>query len=185
MAMASGKEIIQTWPEDQRETTQVIIDTYGELDEATPGTQIWHSKGQWKKIVASKEGTPHDFPFPLLDIVESITTYRVPPEKFSELGEFDGSVTVRRTQGLISARCHDEQANSLALNLARDIVQGEKTAGEARAYYVDEMVRYRAKQPTPYMDRLQFAPQSDAGDRDVTLISPEELKKRADQEKAA
>jgi hypothetical protein len=177
--MKNAKEIIKDWPEDQRETTQVMIGQYGEPDEATSSLLIWRNKGQWVEIVASKQGTQHDFPFPHLDIVESVAAYRVPPDKFSELAAFDGSVTVRRTQGLISARCHDEMANLLAINLSHDIILGKKTVEDARKAYVDIMVDYRAKKPTPYMDALQFPEQKGTGDPDVTLITPEELKKRA------
>ena len=54
-----------------------------------------------------------------------IDTY-LPVEKFTALAEFDGSVVVERTAGEVSARCHDEQANFLALNLMNDIVTGAK-----------------------------------------------------------
>lgn len=175
----NAKQIIQDWEKDQRDVAKVMIDQYGEPEEATPSLLIWHNKGQWVEIVASKVGTPHDFPFPHLDIVESVAAYRVPTDKFSELGVFDGSVTVKRTQGLISARCHDEMANFLAINLSHDIIRGKKTVEDARKAYVDIMVDYRAKKPTPYMDALQFPEQKDTGDPDVTLITPEELKKRA------
>jgi hypothetical protein len=43
-----------------------------------------------------------------------VIDYRVPPEKFTELAIFDGSVIVERTADEVSARCHDEQANFLA-----------------------------------------------------------------------
>lgn len=177
--MKNAKEIIQDWPDDERDTTQVMIDQYGEPDESTPTSLIWRNKGQWVEIIASKKGTQHDFPFPHLDIVESITAYRVSPDKFSELAAFDGSVTVRRTQGLISARCHDEMANLLAINLSHEIIHDTKTVDEARKAYVDIMVDYRAKRPTPFMDALQFPEQKDTADADVTLITPEELKNRA------
>lgn len=177
--MKNAKEIIKDWPDDQRETTQVMIDQYGEPDEATSTLLIWRNKGRWVEIVASKEGTQHDFPFPHLDIVESVTAYRVPTSKQSEIEAFDGSVMARRTQGLISARCHDEMANLLAINLSHDIVQGKKTVEEARKAYVDIMVDYRAKKPTPYMDALQFPEQKNTADADVSLITPEELEKRA------
>jgi hypothetical protein len=58
--------------------------------------------------------------------VESVIDYRVPPEQFSALAAFDGSVIAERTAGEVSARCHDEQANFLALNLMHDIVTGAK-----------------------------------------------------------
>ena len=41
-------------------------------------------------------------------------------------------VSVKRTAGDVSARCHDEEANSLPLNLMHDIVTGTKTPEEAR-----------------------------------------------------
>jgi hypothetical protein len=177
--MKNAKEIIKEWPDDQRETTQVMIDQYGEPDEATSELLIWHNKGRWVEIVAYKEGTQHDFVFPHLDIIESVTAYHVPVDKLSEIEAFDGSVTVRRTQGLISARCHDEMANLLAIKLSHDIIQNKKTVEEARKAYVDIMVDYRAKRPTPYMDALQFPEQKNTADAVVTLITPEELQKRA------
>ncbi|MDQ3477432.1 MAG: hypothetical protein M3492_14190 [Actinomycetota bacterium] len=39
----------------------------------------------------------------------------MPTEFCTPLAEFDGSVIVERTAGEVSARCHDEQANFLAL----------------------------------------------------------------------
>jgi hypothetical protein len=41
-------------------------------------------------------------------------------------------VIAERTAGEVSARCHDEQANLLALNLTNDVVTGAKTVAEAR-----------------------------------------------------
>src|SRR5690349_23901745 len=76
----------------------------------------------------------------------------------SELAKFDGSIVVERTAGEVSARCHDEQANFLALNLMHDIVTEAKTAQEARNYYAKEFADYRRKKATPYMERLHFAP---------------------------
>lgn len=80
-----------------------------------------------------------------------------------------------RTAGEVSARCHDEQANNLALNLMHDIVTGARTAEEARAYYAKEFADYRRKLPTPYMDKLRFAPNQDTADPDVRMLSDEDL----------
>lgn len=102
--------------------------------------------------------------------------YRVPVEFISPIVEFDGSVTVRRTAGEASAQCHDEEANSLALNLMRDMVTGKKTVQEARDYYAKEFLDYRRKLPTPYMNELSFHSQSDSGDPDQRVISEADLK---------
>jgi hypothetical protein len=107
----------------------------------------------------------------------------VPPEAVSALAEFDGSVVVERTAGEVSARCHDEEANFLALNLMDDIVTGKRSPADARAYYAKEFLDYRRKQPTPYMDGLRFTPGTpdEAGDPDEAVLSDQDLA-RAQQE---
>lgn len=71
-----------------------------------------------------------------------------------------------RTAGEVSARCHDEEANRLALNLMHDIVSGDKSVGEAREYSAKEFLDYRRKEPTPYMDELRFTPGDATADPD-------------------
>lgn len=181
---ATGSEIIRGWPKESREAAQLVIDKYGEPDEATDSQLIWRKCGEWKRIVASKAFWQHDFPAPHQDSVESFIDYRVPPEKFSELAAFDGSVIAERTAGEISARCHDEEANRLALNLAHDIVTGAKSVEEARDYYAKEFLDYRRKRPTPYMEKLRItAPSGDTTDRDRRLLSDEELDQAVEEGK--
>ena len=87
----------------------------------------------------------------------------------------DGSVIVERTAGEVSARCHDEQANFLALNLVHDIVTGAKSVEQARAYYAKEFLDARRKQPTPYMEQLRFLPGTDTTDPDQRVLSDQDL----------
>lgn len=174
----NGSQIIQDWPEESREATQLVIDKYGDPQETTPTTLVWLNPGPWKRIVASKTFYQHNFPAPHIDCIESVIDYQVPVDKFDELAKFDGSVIVERTAGEVSARCHDEEANFLALNLMHDIVTGEKNVAEARAYYGKEFLDYRKKKPTPYMQKLRFqsALQSKAGDPDDSILSDDDLK---------
>jgi hypothetical protein len=177
MTHLSGSEIIDGWPEQSREAAKLVIDKYGEPDEASESQLIWHKKGEWKRIVASKAFYAHEFPAPHEDSVESFIDYRVPPDKFADLAAFDGSIVAERTAGEVSARCHDEEANRLALNLMHDIVTGAKSVQEARDYYAKEFTGYRRGKPTPYMDALRFVPGDEsAADPDVRAISDEELK---------
>jgi hypothetical protein len=60
---------------------------------------------------------------------------------------FEGSVVVQRTSGEVSARCHDAEANSLALNLMHDSVVDGRSVEDARAYYAQEFLDYRRKSP--------------------------------------
>ncbi|MDK1490827.1 hypothetical protein QN219_12215, partial [Sinorhizobium sp. 7-81] len=83
---------------------------------------------------------------------------------------------VERTAGEVSARCHDEQANFLALNLMHDIVTGAKSVEDARAYYAKEFGDYRRKKPTPYMEKLRFNQQErGAADPDFRVLTDEDL----------
>jgi hypothetical protein len=185
--ITNGSDIIRGWPKESREAAQLVIDKYGEPDEVTDNQLVWRKCGEWKRIVASKVFYPHDFPAPHNDSVESFIDYRVPPEKFSDLAAFDGSVICERTAGEVSARCHDEEANRLALNLMHDIVTGAKSVDEARVYYAKEFSDYRRKKPTPYMEKLRFTlQQGGTGDPDRRVLSDEDLERaKAEGERQA
>jgi len=179
-----AKGVIANWPEPSREAAQLVIDKYGDPAEATDTQLTWHRPGPWKRIVASKAYHRHDFPAPHIDAVESVIDYRVPPDKFSALARFDGSVIVERTAGEVSARCHDEEANFLALNLMHDIVTGARDADDARSYYAKEFADYRRKKPTPYMQGLRFQPaDGGAADPDTRVLSDEDLNRAVEEGK--
>ena len=78
----------------------------------------------------------------------------------------------------LDRRCHDEQANFLALNLMHDIVTDSKSVEEARVYYAKEFADFRRKKPTPYMERLRFSPDDrSSADPDERLMSDEEMQR--------
>lgn len=181
-----ASEVIWGWPEESREATKLVIDKYGEPDETTETQLTWRQRGEWKRIVATRAFFKHQFPAPHEDSVETFIDYRVPPEKVGELAAFDGSVVVQRTAGEVSARCHDEEANRLALNLMHDIVTGAKSVQEARDYYAKEFADYRRKKPTPYMEKLRFEPASGGtADPDVRVLSDEQLEQAKKEGEAA
>ncbi|MGH2385650.1 MAG: hypothetical protein ACRDGB_11465 [Candidatus Limnocylindria bacterium] len=176
MAVAQRSELIRSWPEESADAAQLVIDAHGEPDDATDSQLTWHNARPWKRIIATRAFFQHDFPAPHIDCVESFLDYRVPVEKFTPLAEFDGSVICERTAGEVSARCHDEQANFLALNLMHDIVTDAKTVQAARDYYAKEFADYRRKKPTPYMDGLKFtAPAGQQADPDERVLSDADL----------
>ena len=184
MEQRTGSDVITAWPDESREAAQLVIDAYGEPDEAPDSTLTWFGAGAWKRIVATRTFYKHDFPAPHTDSVESFVDYAVPIERFSELAAFDGSVVVERTAGEVSARCHDEQANNLALNLMHDIVTGAKDASSARAYYAQEFLDARRKRPTPYMERLRFESMADSKDPDRRVLSDDDLEQAVAEAKA-
>jgi hypothetical protein len=178
MATDRALQTIETWPEESREAATLVIEKYGESAEVTDSMLMWNDVGPWKRMIATKAFYDHDFPAPHIDAVESFIDYPVPTEMFTALAEFDGSVVVERTAGEVSARCHDEEANNLALNLMHDIVTGEKTVEEAREYYAKEFLDYRRGKATPYMEKLHITlPSGETGDADERVLSDEDLEK--------
>jgi hypothetical protein len=179
MSEQQGSQIIEDWPEQSREAAQLVIDSYGEPHESTPSVLTWYDVGPWKRLMASKVYHDHEFPIPHIDSVVSYVDYRVPVDKATPLMQFDGSVIIERTAGEVGARCHDEQANLLALNLMHDIVTDEKSVDEARRYYAHEFLNYRRKEPTPYMDGLRVPSGGDTADRDQRILSDDDLEQAA------
>jgi hypothetical protein len=106
--------------QDGQERGHEIIKKYGRPTKRTPSRLIWYDNGPWKRTVVYRHEIPHNFPQPHTDVVEQFIDYHVPPEKFSELAKFDGSLIVERTAGEVSARCDMEAATSCHKHDARD-----------------------------------------------------------------
>ncbi|HJR93351.1 MAG TPA: hypothetical protein VJ938_12985 [Acidimicrobiia bacterium] len=184
MNATTAADIIAGWPEESREAARLVLDARGEPDEMTDSLLVWHEAEPWKRLVASRQFYEHSFPAPHIDCVESIIDYRVPVAMYTALAEFDGSVVAERTAGEISARCHDEQANYLALNLADEIVNRKRSVEDARAYYAKEFLDARRGQPTPYMEGLRFQA-SEGADPDRRILSDADLESAVREGKKA
>lgn len=160
--------MIAGWPETPRMVAAEIIQKYGPPQEATATMLVWHNNGPWKRTILNREEIPHSFPRPHTDLLEQFVDYRVPPELFDQLAQYDGSVIVERTKGEISARCDKEAMNFLALNLANDIVAGRRTVADARHFYAETAKAFMMGNKTSaYVTGLQFRPMSGAADPDI------------------
>jgi hypothetical protein len=133
-----------------------MIDSYGQPDEATRNRLIWHRNGPWKRTVVHREPIEHNFPMPHQAVLEQFIDYYVPVSLYDDMASFDGSVTLYRAAGEISSLAHREEANFLALNLAHDIVSGDRSVEEARNYFGKEMLSVINDQPAPYAQRFVF-----------------------------
>jgi hypothetical protein len=166
---ATVEQIISTWKKAPQEVARKIIAKYGQPQEASAMRLIWHNNGPWKQTEVVNEEIPHSFPKPHPDLLKQTISYQVPPDKFDELAEYDGSVIVERTKGEIAARCDKEEANFLALNLAHDIVAGKKSVDEARKFYAEAV---RDMKHPEYMQGLMFQPsRAGMGDSDKEVMT--------------
>ncbi|MBA2421616.1 MAG: hypothetical protein H0V61_00120 [Chitinophagales bacterium] len=170
---------MKSWPEASQMAAREMMEKYGKPDASGQEVLGWMNKGDWKMIHVNKAETKHSFPIEHTDMLEQCISYKVPANKMSDLGRFDGSLTFDRTQGLMCARCDKEGNNLLALNLANDIVTGKKTVEEARKAY-GEIVKEKMNGGNPeYMQKLTFAAQGNAADPDTntTGLTKEDVMK--------
>lgn len=162
---------ISDWPEASREAAQATLDEYGPPDEMTESMLIWRDNGEWKKTVVTSEPIEHNFPFEHEDVIFQTIAYDVPVDKISDISEFDGSVSVERTAGTMTAGCASEGGNKLALNLAHQIIEGEMSVAEAREASAEAMEETLAGNPPENVRELAFDVQRrDTADPDEAVI---------------
>ena len=176
--------LVADWPKMAKSAADEIIKKYGQPNEAIPSRLIWYDNGPWKRTVVYRHEIPHNFPQPHTDVVEQFIDYHVPPEKFSELAKFDGSVIVERTAGEVSARCDMEAANFLALNMMHEIVTGKLTAEEARKVYSENTSAYVMNRSAPYAEAFQYEPpRGETADKDETTIAGDMVRQGVEKAK--
>jgi len=158
------EDVIANWKDQPKKIGKKLIEQYGQPDEITNERLVWHQNGPWKRSELINEEIPHHFPEPHHDSLLQAIAYRVPPEATSQLLQFDGSVVVERTRGELAARCDDERANYLALNLAHEIIIRKKSVDEARRFYAEAV---QQKKHQEYLERFLFSvPTTDQADPD-------------------
>ncbi|MGI8560723.1 MAG: DUF4142 domain-containing protein [Luteimonas sp.] len=150
--------IIAAWAARPRLGALQLMEKYGEPQEASGMALVWHDAGPFKRITVMNLETPHDFPLPHVDFMEHTISYNVPEAKLRDLLVFDGSSTINRTTGEVSARCDLEGHNVLTLNLNHDIVTGKKSVAEARKAFGDIVQEEMMGKRPAYIEKLQFKP---------------------------
>ena len=153
-----GMPDISGWPKASQLAAKMMMDKYGKPNESTPHMLIWYKNGPWKRTTVFDTESKHSFPVDHMDVMEQVIDHKVPVAKFSDLAAFDGSVTVRRTDGEMSAKCDKEGANFLAINLAHDVLTGKKTVEQARTFYANAIKEFAFQNKmSPYMKSFQFS----------------------------
>ena len=166
--------LINDWNAMSKKAANLTLEQYGPPNEATQSRLIWYNNGPWKRTIVYRDEIPHDFPQPHTDVIENYINYFVPPDMFSELAKFDGSIIVERTRGEVSSRCDMEAANILALNLMNEIVTGKLNVEEARNKNCEVMSAFMMNRSAPYAEKLQFkVTKEEKYDTDIVMIADE------------
>lgn len=145
------------WPQRAQKVAVQLVGKYGPPGGVTDREITWYGNGPWKRTVLHREEIQHNFPMPHKDILEQFVSYRVPTEKLAEIAQFNGSVVVHRTSGEMSVRCESEDMNILALNIADNIVTGNRSVQQALAYNAQALRGKMIGESDSYLQKLQFA----------------------------
>lgn len=164
------QSMIKAWPAKPKEQVLLMQKTYGEPEIISEHLIVWKNTGPFKFTKIMDKEIPHDFPVVHTDFMEQGLDLKVPADKVGPLAEYDGSVIVDRTKGCISARCDVQAHNTLALNLAHDIISGKRSPAEARNEFAMTVAKEKAGKSDPYLEKLQFSSEGgDAGDKDMPV----------------
>jgi len=165
---------LEGWPPKTIALAVELIKKYGPPNESTARQITWYHNGPWKRTILFKEGAPHNFPKPHVDVLEQTVDYRVPLDKVADLLKYDGSLVIDRTRGELSAHCDSEQQNTITLNIANDIVKGDRDVEQALAYHAQIIVGIRDHEPETYPQKLRFkepaSPSAEPGDEAPLLV---------------
>jgi hypothetical protein len=166
------EEATKDWPKDPKESAGRLIETYGQPNEISERHLVWlNTPDGWKRTVLSREEIPHDFPAHHMDYLEQFIDYKVPVEMYSALAEYDGSVMAERTKGELSARCGGTSMNFVAINLAHEIITGQRTVAEAREEYGRLYQAYQNGEKPPATQKFLFElPKGDTKDPDTETL---------------
>ena len=155
-----------SWPEKTRRLVAQLITKYGTPAEATERQITWYGNGPWKKTTIYKEEVRHNFASTHQDVLEQTVSYKVPVDKIAALVQFNGSVVVNRTRGELSSSADSEELNFLALNVADDVIRGERDVEQARTYYAQIVRAKMIKEPEADLQALELKPATSTGDPD-------------------
>ncbi|HUK01016.1 MAG TPA: hypothetical protein VLW26_01930 [Steroidobacteraceae bacterium] len=184
-AHAWAQKHLVGWPQATQGLAIQLIVKYGMPADSSAHELAWYDNGPWKRTVLHRKEVPHNFPLPHTDVLEQTVDYRVPPQKAALLIQYNGSLVIDRTRGELSAHCDSESHNILTLNLAHDILRGERDVDLALTYHAQVIRGLQTHVDEPYPKKLRFktpapsAPTADPGEEapllkhlDETIVTP-------------
>ncbi len=74
------------------------------------------------------------------------------------------------TRGTLASHCDSEESNTLALNLANEIVTGKRDVASAQDFLKSTLTKSMAGKSSPYTDKLMFSPSSSGSMNEATPV---------------
>lgn len=139
---------IATWPQSSRALADRLISKYGEPSEIADDKIVWNDAKPWKRTTLYRDGGQAP--------LEQVAAHPVPEDKAKELERVKGEVWAGLGKDEISARGSSEEMNFIAVNLAHEVLVGEKTVEAAQAAFGREKAFASAGRSSQYREGLLF-----------------------------
>jgi len=172
-ALAWSQKNLAAWPEAERRLGAQLMTKYGAPAEVTPRQVTWINSGPWARTTLYKEGPTHNFASPHRNVLEQAVLYKVPVDKLVALAQFNRSLVVDLARGELVSASDSEEINFLTVNVADDVIKGQRTAEEARIYFAQLVRAKMIKEPEKELRTLKFAPaKSSKETADLDEVAP-------------
>lgn len=169
-AFEKASNLASGWPESSVIAAKEIISKYGEPTETTSTMLIWRNVAPFREIIVHRNVYPHQFPLLHKNAVEHKVDYKAPSSnKVGEVWEYNGAVTLDRNRGQMSVVGENEAMNILSLNLAHEILTGERSYESARIKYGQETLDFLNGRRTNYTQSLKFGNQRNTADKGQSI----------------
>ena len=120
-------KVTAQWSPENKKMLSDLINKYGEPQEANEREVTWFNNGQWNKTILTTESGSA--------ILRQTANMTVPPESLGDLSTYSKNISVDQAQDQVTVANRKEELNFLALNLAKEVIEGRMSPFEARRQY--------------------------------------------------
>jgi hypothetical protein len=166
--LKTASTAIADWPTDRKRLAEMLMERYGQPDQAAADSLTWLRCGPWKKTVVYRDPQRDRDGVVRPGALQQAADYRVARSRSPLLTQFDALVVVDPAAKEISFRSDSEETNFLVLNLADDVISGRKTPEQARDFASKTVAMSEAGKSSLYTTTLIFR----SGDRSPESAQP-------------
>jgi hypothetical protein len=153
-----AQDVIKTWSPAPRALAEAMMEEYGEPNLVDDDALLWLHNGPWRKTTVYRTALYHATAGSDKDYLQQTIGYEVPADKVAALKLFDKKLELDTAAGELSSCSDSESSNYLALNLADEIVLGERSVADARSFYDRTLRLAAAGKSSLYMESLLRPP---------------------------
>lgn len=146
-------DFISGWPEISRLTAVKTMEKYGRPDEIEAGLLMWDGNRPWLRTTVYRD---EDFTR-RSGVLEQAVAFETPVGRWRDLDSLSIGVAYDPVGETLSASSESEEINTLALNVAVDVIQGRREVSEARKFYLRTLDASLSGKSSSYTRGLRFS----------------------------